>query len=106
MLFIMLKEITNDSEQHFTNDKKREAYKKDTYVENIPDIHAVGLAKTTKEVKNLVNYAIENELKIIARGAGTGVAGSQVPIHGDELIIDVSKMNNIIDLDEETMTLT
>jgi len=102
----MLNEIINDSERLFTKENIPEAYKTDTYVENIPDIHAVGLAKTTKEVKNLVDYAIENDLKIIARGAGTGVAGSQVPIHGDELIIDVSKMNNIIDLDEETMTLT
>src|SRR5699024_11038351 len=103
---MMLNDIIKDSERLFTKENIPEAYKTDTYVKNIPDIHAVGLAKTTEEVKNLVNYAIENDLKIIARGAGTGVAGSQVPIHGDELIIDVSQMNNIIDLDEETMTLT
>lgn len=34
------------------------------------------------------------------------MAGSQYPIHGNELIIDVHLMNKIIELDEETFTLT
>lgn len=54
----------------------------------------------------MVKFANKEQLSIIARGSGTGVAGAQVPINGGELIIDVHNMNRILELDEETMTLT
>lgn len=78
----------------------------DYYVKDIPAVHAVALPKIHQEVMELVKYANANDLLIIARGAGTGVAGAQVPIHGNELIIDLNLMNRIIELDEETFTLT
>jgi len=43
---------------------------------------------------------------VIAWGAGTGVSGSQFPLSGNELILDFHLMNHILELDEETMTLT
>src|SRR5690606_11137967 len=46
------------------------------------------------------------DLPIIVRGEGTGVTGAQVPTVGKELIIDMQLMNRILELDEETMTLT
>ncbi|RDW21289.1 FAD-binding oxidoreductase [Oceanobacillus arenosus] len=101
-----LQTIINDPERLLQGDQISDVYKKDTYVADVAEVQAVALAKTTDEVVMLVNYAIEQDLKIIARGAGTGVAGAQVPIHGDELIIDVSQMKQIIGLDEATMTLT
>lgn len=101
-----LDEIIKDFERLFTGDDIPEEYGVDQYVEDIAKITAVALPKTAEEVKKLVAYAIESNLIIIARGAGTGVAGSQVPAEGNELIIDVSYMNQILDLDEETMTLT
>lgn len=101
-----LEEIITDEDRLFMQEAIPDKYKEDAYVADIAESFAVALPKTQEEVKQLVNYAIENDLKIIARGAGTGVAGSQVPIYGNELIIDVSLMNNIIGLDEETMTLS
>ncbi|MDZ7836358.1 MAG: FAD-dependent oxidoreductase [Alkalibacterium sp.] len=83
-----------------------EDYYHDTYVKNIQPVSAVALPKTHEEVKALVRFAIEKDLVMIARGAGTGVAGAQVPIQGNELIIDVHLMDTIIELDEETLTLT
>ncbi|AXI10292.1 FAD-binding oxidoreductase [Oceanobacillus zhaokaii] len=101
-----LQTIINDSERLLLGEQISDVYKKDAYVTDVVDVQAVALVKTTDEVRKLVNYAIEQDLKIIARGAGTGVAGAQVPIHGNELIIDVSQMKQIIELDEATMTLT
>ncbi|RDW15442.1 FAD-binding oxidoreductase [Oceanobacillus chungangensis] len=98
--------IIGDPVRLLLGDKISDAYKQDIYVPKVADVHAVALAKTTDEVRKLVNYAIEQDLKIIARGAGTGVAGAQVPIHGNELIIDVSQMKQIVGFDEATMTLT
>lgn len=101
-----LKEIISDSSRVYIGNEVPEEYLKDPYVRNIPDVYGVALPTSREEVVDLVRLANEKDLTIIARGAGTGVAGSQVPIHGNELIIDVRLMNRIHELDEETLTLT
>jgi glycolate oxidase len=101
-----LDSIITDSTRLFIGDAVPETYYKDTYVKNIKPVHAVALPVTHEEVQALVQFAIEKDLKILARGAGTGVAGAQVPLEGNELIIDVHLMDTITELDEETLTLT
>lgn len=101
-----LEEIIKDTSRLFVGDAVPDLYYHDTYVKNINPVYAVALPKTHDEVKALVQFAVEKDLVIIARGAGTGVAGAQVPIQGNELIIDVHLMDKIIELDEETLTLT
>ncbi len=101
-----IEDIISDPSRLFIGESVPELYYHDTYVKNIKPVYGVALPKTHDEVKALVQYAIEKDLVIIARGAGTGVAGAQVPIQGNELIIDVHLMDNIIELDEETLTLT
>lgn len=103
---LKLQEIILDTDRLFIGEAVPEVYLTDYYVKDIPAVHAVALPKTHQEVMELVKYANANDLLIIARGAGTGVAGAQVPIHGNELIIDLNLMNRIIELDEETFTLT
>lgn len=58
------------------------------------------------EVIKAVQFANAQNMPIIARGANTGAAGSQIPVVGGELIIDVSLMNKVVEVDLETMTLT
>lgn len=101
-----IENIINDDSRLFIGDLVPDKYTEDQYIGDIKPVYAVALPKTHEEVLELVKFAIDKDLKIIARGAGTGVAGAQVPINGNELIIDVSLMNQIIDLDEETFTLT
>ncbi|MFD1607471.1 FAD-binding oxidoreductase [Oceanobacillus luteolus] len=101
-----LQEIIQDKDRLFFGDEVPEIYQTDHFVKQVEKVYAVALPLTAKEVVKLVNYAIEKDLTIIARGGGTGVAGAQVPITGNELIIDVHRMNRILELDEETMTLT
>lgn len=103
---VELQDIITDRDRLFLKDDIPEEYKMDYSYKNVAEAFAVALPKTTEEVISLVTYADKEARPIIARGAGTGVAGSQVPIHGGELIIDVKHMNRIIGLDEETMTLT
>lgn len=95
-----LENIILDKERLF---RKENLSKEDKDLENV---FALALVKSHDEVVNLVKYANENDLIIIPRGANTGVAGSQTPILGNELIIDFKLMNNIIELDKETQTLT
>lgn len=101
-----LQDIIQDSERLFIDDDVPGVYKNDAYVKNLATIRAVALPKTKEEVIDLVRFANEEDLTIIVRGAGTGVAGSQVPIRGGELIVDMHLMNQMLELDEETMTLT
>lgn len=103
---VQLEEIITDDNRLYIGDAVPDEYLSDQYVKEVPAVYAVALPKTHDEVVELVNFAQEKELTIIARGAGTGVAGAQVPMHGEELIIDVHLMDQIGELDEETFTLT
>ncbi len=58
--------------------------------------------KTTQEVQEVVHYALQNKLAITARGAGTGKAGGCVP-SPNSLVIDFSKMNQILDISPENL---
>ena len=103
---LTIKEIIQDSDRLFLGKDVPSQYLEDPYVKDIPSIYGVALPQTHEEVVELVQFAKQENLVILARGAGTGVAGSQVPIQGNELIIDVHLMNQIGELDEETLTLT
>lgn len=103
---MQLRDIITDKERLFLETEVPDVYKTDFSYKQVATVHAVALPNTTQEVIDLVKFANKENIPIIARGAGTGVAGSQVPINGGELIIDVHQMNRILALDEETMTLT
>lgn len=60
---------------------------------------------TTQEVSQIMTYAYTNDIAVTARGAGTGLVGACVPIeHG--IVLDLSLMNQILELDEENLTMT
>ncbi|SNT10457.1 glycolate oxidase [Anaerovirgula multivorans] len=59
----------------------------------------------TKEVSKVMKYAYENNIPITPRGQGTGLVGGSVAIHGG-IMLNMSKMNKILELDEENLTLT
>jgi glycolate oxidase len=60
---------------------------------------------STEEVSKIMKYANENMIPVVARGSGTGLVGASVPIYGG-IMINMSKMNKILELDEENLTLT
>lgn len=60
---------------------------------------------TTEEVSEVLKYAYENEIPVTPRGAGTNLTGSTVPEQGG-IILDLSKMNRILEIDYETLTAT
>ena len=59
---------------------------------------------STKEVSEILRYANDNNILITPRGAGTNLVGATIPQSG--IILDLSLMNNIIELDKETLTIT
>ncbi len=59
----------------------------------------------TAEVSKIMKYAYDNDIPVVARGSGTGLVGSSVPLHGG-IMLNMSKMNKILELDDENLTLT
>lgn len=52
-----------------------------------------------------MKYAYKNNIPVTPRGQGTGLVGASVAIHGG-IMINLSKINKILELDEENLTLT
>ncbi|MCK9471320.1 MAG: FAD-binding oxidoreductase [Bacilli bacterium] len=98
--------IIKNSSRLFIGEDIPTEYLSDVYVKDVKRPYAVALPTKKSEVVEIVKYANEHNKVIIARGASTGVAGSQIPIIGGEIIIDFSKMTKIINFDHETLTLT
>lgn len=101
-----IKEIINDNKRVFIGEEVPNQYQEYLFVSDVPKIYGVVLPKSKEEIINVVKYANDNNIVMIVRGASTSVAGAIVPVLGNELVIDLSLMNNILDFDEETMTLT
>ena len=68
--------------------------------------HAVAWPKNAEDVVKIVKYAAQQDLKIIPRGAGTGMAGASIPNREDSIILSFEKMRKIIDIDADNMTAT
>ena len=62
-------------------------------------------AVSTVEVSKILAYANENRIPVTPRGQGTGLVGGSVAIYGG-IMLNLCKMNRILELDEENLTLT
>lgn len=56
------------------------------------------------DVIKVMKYAYSNGVPVIPRGAGTGMTGGAVPSQG-AIILSMEKMNRIIEIDEENLTV-
>ncbi|WP_097025713.1 FAD-binding oxidoreductase [Clostridium peptidivorans] len=72
-------------------------------VSNYPDV--LVKVHNTEEISKIMKYAYDNTIPVVARGSGTGLVGASVPLHGG-IMIETTEMNNILELDEENLTLT
>lgn len=60
---------------------------------------------STEEVSSIMKYAYENNIPVTPRGQGTGLVGASVALHGG-IMVNFCKMNQILELDEDNLTLT
>ena len=68
-----------------------------------PDVLVEVLTK--EEVSAIMRYAYENNIPVVARGAGTGLAGGATAKYGG-IMISMMKMNRIIGIDKENLSIT
>ena len=61
--------------------------------------------RSAEEVSKVMKYANENKIPVVCCGSRTGLVGACVPLEGG-IMIDTTKMNHILELDEANLTLT
>lgn len=72
-------------------------------VENMPDV--LVRVTQTEQVSEIMKLAWERVIPVTVRGSGTGLVGSAVPICGG-ILMETSKMNKILELDSDNLTVT
>ncbi|MBP5209784.1 MAG: FAD-binding oxidoreductase, partial [Clostridia bacterium] len=66
---------------------------------------AVVMPLSTDEVSRTLAYAYAHDVPVVARGSGTGLVGSSVALCGG-VMLDMTRMNRVLELDEENLTVT
>ena len=99
-----LKEIIPDKKRIVTHDIP-EKYLSDTLGRLKGEASALVFPQSTEEVSKILKYAHKHDIPVTPRGAGTNLVGSTVPVDGG-IILDFSHMDKVLELDENTMTIT
>lgn len=103
--FSALSKIIKDEERVVYSGKIEKKYLSDTLGRKQGRASALVFVKSTEEVSQVLKFAFENSIPVTPRGAGTNLVGSTVPADGG-IIIDFSKMNQILEIDRENFTAT
>jgi glycolate oxidase len=86
-------------------DRIESKYLSDTLGRLRGSAEALLFVRSTEEVSAVLKYAHENRIPVTPRGAGTNLVGSTVPVDGG-IILDLSLMNKVLELDRDTLTAT
>lgn len=60
---------------------------------------------TTEEISAIMRLAWDRNIPVTVRGSGTGLVGAAVPVYGG-ILLETVKMNKILELDKDNMTVT
>lgn len=96
--------IINDADRIITENIE-EKYLSDNLGRKKGTAAALVFPNSTEEVSKIMKYAYENKVPVTPRGAGTNLVGSTIP-KGKGIVLDFSRMNHILEVDEETFTAT
>jgi len=98
-------EIT-DNERVWVGDEIAKEYYKDEMPEYgvfPPELYVEVLNK--EEVSEIMKYAYEQNIPVVCRGAGTGLAGGATCKYGG-IMLSVMRMNKIFPVDHKNQTIT
>jgi len=102
--FAQMNTIIGDKRRIFSGNDIHEDYHHDELHTLVGAPEMLIEAVSTEEVSKVVTYAYENNIPITPRGQGTGLVGGAVCLQGG-IMLSLQRMNKIIALDEENMTL-
>ena len=72
-------------------------------IERMPE--ALVRVHSTEEVSAVMALAWNRNIPVTVRGSGTGLVGAAVPVEGG-ILLETTKMNKILSLDKDTLTVT
>jgi hypothetical protein len=81
-------------------------YTKDTSNFGGTEAEVVVRPASTEEVSKIVLLANQHRVPVVMRGGGSSIYGQPKGIPGSNLLLDMTRMNSIIDLNPENMTVT
>jgi glycolate oxidase len=74
-----------------------------TFQEARPEV--VVLPETTLQISEIVKLAAETRTPIVPRGMGSGLAAGSVPLPAGGMVLSLTRMNRILEIDEENATV-
>ena len=74
-----------------------------TFEQHLPDV--VVLPETNEDVSAVVRIASQHDVPVVPRGMSSGLAGGSIPVRGG-IVLSLTRMNRILEIDEENMTAT
>ena len=84
----------------------RHAYSRnvDLVLQGVPDI--IIRPKDAQEISEILKIANEENIAVVPRGAGICEFGGSKPIGNSGIVLDMKRMNNVINLDEDNLIAT
>ena len=89
----------------YTDRQKLEKYGQDETEDLIFFPEVVVRPDTAEQISSLLNLCNKNLIPVTPRGAGTGLSGGALPIHGG-LVISMERFNKILNIDERNLQAT
>lgn len=94
-----------DEKSFFVGDNVSDDYGKDELVALAKKPDVLIFVQNAEEISTVMKYANEQKIPVTVRGSGTGLVGGCIPIEGG-IVLCTAKMNRILELDENNLTLT
>jgi glycolate oxidase len=104
-----LKTIVGDKNIIYLDQERLEPYSYDEGYKSNPGEHrkpeVVVMVNSKEEISEVMKLANREMIPVTPRGAGSGLTGGAVPVHGG-IVLAFEKMNRIIELDRENLMVT
>ena len=84
----------------------RELFSEDIWSAAEAPVALVVSPKSLAEIQAVIRTAAAASVAVAPRGAGMSYTGSYIPIHGDTVSLDLSRMNRVVKVSGEDMTVT
>lgn len=94
-----------EAEDIFTDNEQLEKYGQDETEDLIYKPEVALRPKTVSQISAIMKLANAHKIPVTVRGAGTGLSGGALPVHGG-IIISMERFNAILKIDERNLQAT
>jgi len=85
--------------------ERMEPYTHDQVIGLRADPEVVVLVTSAQQVSQVLRLAQQTRVPVTPRGAGYGLSGGAVPVHGG-IVLSLEKMNRILEIDQKNLMIT